>query len=65
MARLEVIIPEGYMNLGISRDNDLIMDNNNFEYFNILKFKLPKEHQWDIYKVEGNIAILKDKIPTM
>jgi hypothetical protein len=63
MATLEVLIPEGYMNIGITVKKDyLFMDNNNSEYFNHIKIKLPKG-DWELYSVKGNVATLKEGCP--
>lgn len=48
---IEIEIPEGFMNVGITDDNNLIADTNDSANWDTLKFPLPKG-KWVIYKTE-------------
>ena len=66
MSKLEVLIPEGYMNVGVTIDHKyLFMDNNISEFFNYIKIKLPEGVKWELYSVKGNVATLIEKMPTV
>lgn len=54
---IEVEIPIGFMNCGISDSNNFIADTNNSANFDTLKFPLPKpKYRWNIshYKNKGD-----------
>jgi hypothetical protein len=64
MSKLEVLIPEGYMNVGINIEGTVLFtDNNQSEYYNIIRFKLPTNKKWELYSMKDNIATLKEKMP--
>ena len=65
MAKLEVLIPEGYMNIGITIDHKyLFMDNNISEFYNYIKIKLPEGVQWEMYSHHDNVVTLIEGYPT-
>ena len=59
---LEIIIPKGYMNCGVSCNNSLCADTNDSSKWDTFQFPLPTpKHQWKIYKIEGKKVTLIDE----
>lgn len=66
---IEVEIPKGFMNCGVSTCNHFIADTNDTNFWDTLKFPLPKpKNKWsikcyrgDIDKPEKKTVILIDK----
>ncbi len=54
---IEVEIPKGYMNCGVSTCNNFIADTNDSEFWDTLTFPLPKpKYKWNIkcYRVDDD-----------
>ena len=49
---LDIEIPNGFYNVGISIDNFLIADTNNSANWDTIKFPLP-DNNWKVYRVDG------------
>ena len=58
MVRIQIEIPENFMNVGVTLDNHLIADTNDTAGWDTLKFPLP-DGKWSIYKTEGKIVTLQ------
>lgn len=56
---IEIKLPKGFMNIGITTDNFFIADTNYSKNWDTLKFPLPKG-KWVLYKVIDNKVILKN-----
>ena len=53
---IEVEIPKGFMNCGVSTCNHFIADTNDSNFWDTLKFPLPKpKYKWDIKGYRENI----------
>jgi hypothetical protein len=53
---IEVEIPRGFMNCGVSTDNYFVSDTNDISNWDTLKFPLPKaRYQWSINSYTGDI----------
>jgi len=50
---IEIELPKGFMNVGITTSNYLIADTNDSGNWDTLKFPLPKG-EWEIYKYTGD-----------
>lgn len=60
---IEVEIPIGFMNCGISDSNNFIADTNNSVNYDTLKFPLPKpKYRWNISHYENSGDNLQKKI---
>lgn len=60
---IEVEIPKGFMNCGITTCNHFIADTNNSNFWDTLKFPLPKpKYKWNIKSYRGDIDKLEKKI---
>jgi hypothetical protein len=57
---IEVKLPYGFMNCGITKDNHFIANTNDSSNYDTIKFPLPKG-EWDVknYKT-GDIVVLID-----
>ncbi|MEK6884356.1 MAG: hypothetical protein AABY22_32290 [Nanoarchaeota archaeon] len=58
MKKIQIILPKGYMNVGVTLDNHLVADTNNSANWDTLKFPLPKG-KWSIYNQEGKVVMLE------
>ena len=66
---IDIVIPIGFMNCGVSTCNNFIADTNNSAKWDTLKFPLPKpKYKWnikcykgDMDKPEKKIVVLIDK----
>ena len=56
---LEVIIPKGFMNVGVTSNGWLVADTNDSNNWDEISFPLP-EKDWEIYSVSGKIVHLKE-----
>ena len=54
---LTVKIPNGYMNVGITKTNHLVADTNDSSNWDTIKFPLP-EGKWSVYSEQGDIVVL-------
>lgn len=54
---IDLILPKGFMNVGISKDNNLTADNNNSHVWDDLNIPLPCG-KWRIYKINGRFVEL-------
>lgn len=53
---IDVVIPIGFMNCGVSTCNDFIADTNNTAKWDTLKFPLPKpRYKWNIKCYKGDM----------
>lgn len=55
--KIEIELPIGFMNIGISIDNHLIADTNDSDNWDTLKIPLP-EGDWNIYTINQKIVTL-------
>ena len=60
MRTIEVKLPKGFMNVGITVNNNFIADTNNSANWDTLKFPLPRG-RWSIKKIEGKKVVLRRK----
>lgn len=58
MVRIQIEIPENFMNVGVTINNNLVADTNDSGGWDTLKFPLP-DGKWSIYKTKGKIVILQ------
>jgi hypothetical protein len=58
--KIEIEIPKGFMNIGVSVDNFFIADTNDSANWDTLKFPLP-DGKWSIYNVSGKKVTLISK----
>jgi hypothetical protein len=57
MTTIDVVIPNGFMNTGITTNNYFIADTNDSNNWDTIKFPLPKGI-WKIDKINGKIVTL-------
>lgn len=58
--KIQIELPNGFMNVGISNDNYLYADTNNSANWDTLKFPLPNG-QFGIESINGKIVTLYKK----
>lgn len=58
--KIEIIIPKGFMNVGVTTDNFFIADTNDSSNWDSLKFPLP-EGKWNIFSSNGKNIILQNQ----
>ena len=52
---IKVVIPKGWMNCSVTKDNHFIADTNDSNFWDTLKFPLPKpKYKWNIKCYTGN-----------
>jgi len=56
MTKINIKIPNNFMNTAVTIDNHFIADTNDSNNFDTIKFPLPKGN-WKIYKVSTNNII--------
>jgi hypothetical protein len=54
---INIEIPKGYMNIGISKSNYFIADTNDSTNWDVIKFPLPKG-KWSIHSIKDKTVIL-------
>lgn len=53
---IKVVIPENWMNCAVTVDNNFIADTNDSNFWDTLKFPLPKpKHKWHIKSYTGDM----------
>ena len=57
---IEIKLPKGFMNIGVTTNNYFIADTNDSAHWDTLKFPLP-QGKWSIYSVKDNKVILQRK----
>ncbi len=60
MNKIEIDLPKGFMNTGVTLDNFLIADTNDSANWKTFKTPLP-DGSWSIFKVTGDKVILQEK----
>ncbi len=58
--QIEITMPKGYMNVGITTDNFLVADTNDSANWDTLKFPLP-EGKWSIYSNKNPKKLILQK----
>ena len=61
---IEVKIPKGFMNCGVSKDNIFFADTNDSSNWDTIKFPLPKPtHEWHMCeKINNGLVVLIDRV---
>jgi len=63
---IEISIPKGFMNVGVSVDNNLIADTNDSQNWDTLILPLPKPNgKWSIKSIDGKKVSLIDTVPSV
>ena len=57
---IEITIPKGFMNCGVTLSNQFIADSNDSQNWNNLRFPLPSG-KWVILNKVGQVVILRKK----
>jgi len=57
MKTIEILLPVGFMNCGITGDNHLIADTNDSTNWNVISFPLPNG-KWRIHSYKNNNTIV-------
>jgi hypothetical protein len=61
MKQITIEIPKGFMNTGVTINNNFIADTNDSSNWDTLKFPLPKpDGKWVIFNIKEKVVTLVD-----